>query len=272
LLLSVGGLSSGVSTVQNDLTRVDGIQIGFLGGLGLQSAGSAYLDDFSSQWATPTPTPGSTGSPTPIPTPTVVPTATPICTPYAVNNGKGGTYTNNCDGTVTDSSTGLVWERKQGGVSVDVICTDASVPGCDDPHNPNNRYSWSLSYPWPFDGTAKTLFLDRLNCQGAYTTGCTPWLGRNTWRLPTILEFSGRMSPGFATGGIVDRTVAVPLINRIFGPTPASDYNWSSSVPEGSPYDMPYNAWSVSFLTDGYVFPGFNKLNYFHVRAVRNGP
>ena len=43
------------------------------------------------------------------------------CTPTlcaVVDNGKSGTYTDNCDGTVTDSTSGLVWEKKtcDGGV------------------------------------------------------------------------------------------------------------------------------------------------------------
>jgi len=51
--------------------------------------------------------------PTPTPTP---PTPTPGV--FSVDNGKGGTYTDNCNGTVTDSTTGLVWEKKTDDSSV----------------------------------------------------------------------------------------------------------------------------------------------------------
>ena len=215
--------------------------------------------------ATPTPVP--TATPTPVPTPTPTP-----CVPFSVSNGKGGTYTDNCDGTVTDSTSGLMWEKKTGTVGTTVDCNDGTVMGCDDPHGVNNTYSWTTGSPWPFDGTVKTVFLDQLNCQGAYTSGCTPWLGYTDWRLPTILELSGQEAGGYATGGIVDRTVSgcgaptysAPCINAIFEPT-MSRYYWSSSTNR----DDPGNAWFVYF-DSGYVF-GNGKTYDFYARAVRGG-
>ena len=196
--------------------------------------------------ATPTPAPTATPTPTPAP-------ATPTPCAIVVSNGKGGTYTDNCDGTVTDSSTGLVWEQKtdDGGV-----------------HDKDNTYAWAVDAdPWNFNGTAKTVFLDQLNCQGAFATGCTPWLGHSDWRLPTIVELSGRVSDGEAIGGIVDLTVVAPMINPIFGPTVAS-YYWSSSTYQD--YYIPSIAWFVRF-NNGVVSAG-NKANILFVRAVRTGP
>jgi hypothetical protein len=192
----------------------------------------------------------------------VVPTPTPTPTPCAVavvSNGKGGTYTDNCNGTVTDSTSGLIWEKKtdDGGV-----------------HDKDNLYTWTTvdASPYPFDGTAKTLFLDQLNCQGAYTSGCTPWLGQNDWRLPTIVELGGQEVLGPATGGIVDFTApactgGLPCINAIFGPfaqTALLPYRSSSTF-----RFYPEYAWSVDFL-DGYVFNGSKTFGYY-VRAVRGG-
>ena len=193
-----------------------------------------------------------------LPTPT--PTATPTPTPCAVvSNGKGGTYTDNCNGTVTDSTTGLVWEKKTGAVGV---------------HNVDNIYTWSTvgASPWPFDGTAATVFLATLN--GApYEFSPLCFAGFCDWRLPTIEELSGRSSDGYATGGILDLTApgcgppnySAPCINAIFGPTVSSIY-WSSSTYQSSPD----RAWLVGF-DDGYVSGYGAKTGNGFVRAVRSG-
>jgi len=266
LLLSVGNLSSEVSGIQNDLSRIDGIQVGFLGGLGLQSDGSVYLDDFSSQWATPIPVPTETPTPPPSSTPTSSPT-TPTPDVTATPCSTHAPFTDNGDGTVSDSC-GLMWEKKTG--------VPGGGPNPSDPHDVNNGYSWTAAdlTPWPFNGTAKTVFLDRLNCQGAYTSGCTPWLGYTDWRLPTIEEFSGRSDGGTGTGGIVDLTrpgcgdpysnYFTPCINPIFGPTRSNLY-WSSSIYDNSPD----SGWSVNFNI-GEVSNSAKTLSYY-VRAVRGG-
>ena len=182
------------------------------------------------------------------------PTPTPTPCAVVVSNGKGGTYTDNCNGTVTDSTSGLIWEKKtdDGGV-----------------HDKGNYYTWSTGNPWAFDGTAKTAFLDQLNCQGVYTSGCTPWLGHTDWRLPTIVELSGQENYGYATGGIVDSTAPActggsPCINAIFGPT-ISNYYWSPSTSGG----FSGVAWYVYFL-DREVGTSF-KTDDGYVRAVRAG-
>ena len=186
----------------------------------------------------------------------VAPTPTPTPCVHAP-------YTDNGDGTVSDSC-GLTWEQKTG--------TPDGSANPSDPHDVNNNYTWTAVYadPWPFDGTVKTEFLDQLNCQGAYTSSCTPWLGGG-WRLPTIIELGGRQSSGFATGGIVDLTVAgcgapdysAPCIHAIFGPTASSSY-WSSDVSQNNPY----NAWIAAFFS-GYV-DGLNKSYSYYARAVRS--
>ncbi|MBU6282832.1 DUF1566 domain-containing protein, partial [bacterium] len=230
-----------------DLGSAGGAFLGVTATCRLSNNGDRYTCNGEGVAPTPTPTPTST----PIPTPTP-------CVPFSVDNGKSGTYTDNCNGTVTDSTTGLVWEKKtdDGGV-----------------HDKDNTYTWTavLASPYPFDGTAKAEFLDQLNCQGAYTSGCTPWLGQN-WRLPTIVELAGQEAFGFAIGGIVDLTISgcgappysATCINSIFGPTVSSGY-WSSSTYR----DLPVYAWIVVFgFGDGHF--DF-KTNGSYVRAVRGG-
>jgi Protein of unknown function (DUF1566) len=218
---------------------------------------------------TAAPTPAPTATPIPSPTPTAAFTPTPTCTPYSVDNGKGGTYTDNCNGTVTDSTTGLVWEKKTGAGYDKVSCS--SPADCADPHDVNNSYQWGEVSPSSFNGTAKTLFLDQLNCEGAFTSGCTPWLGRTDWRLPTILELSGRTDEGYAIGGIVDtrpgpecssgnaNSNGTAFVNALFGPTFEYAY-WASSVTADY-------AWYANFNTcNAFYGP---VTNFFFVRAVR---
>ena len=200
--------------------------------------------------ATPTPTPApATPTPTPAPaTPTpapATPTPTP-CVPFSVSNGKGGTYTDNCDGTVTDSTTGLVWEQKT---------DDSGV------HDKDNTYTWTTGDN-SFNGTAASVFLATLNTPPCFAGSCD-------WRLPTIEELSGRSDGGAATGGIVDLTRSgcgsgTPCINAIFGPTVSSGY-WSSSTEQG----YPGYAWYVDF-SNGDVNSDFKTLGGY-VRAVRGG-
>jgi len=180
-------------------------------------------------------------APTPAP---ATPTPTP-CLPVSIDNGKGGTYTDNCNGTVTDGTGGLVWEKKtdDGGV-----------------HDKDDLYSWSTGSPWIFDGTAASVFLATLNTSPCFAGACD-------WRLPTIVELGGREDFGTATGGIVDLTVSgcgsgSLCINAIFGPTTSGGY-WSSTSPSN-----PGNAWLVDF-GDGYV-SNDPKTSVGYVRAVRS--
>ena len=190
-------------------------------------------------------------APTPAPaTPTPTPTPAPTPTPTPAGCGASGTYTDNCDGTVTDSSTGRVWEKKtdDGGV-----------------HDKDNLYSWSTGDN-TFNGTAATVFLATLNTVPCFAGFCD-------WRLPTIEELSGRSDGGYATGGIVDLTVpgcgapsySAPCINAIFGPTKNS-YYWSSST---YPSD-PSAAWGVYFTYGGVSDDPKTSPDF--VRAVRTVP
>ena len=180
--------------------------------------------------------------------PTPTPTPTP-CVPFSVDNGKSGTYTDNCNGTVTDSSTGLIWEKKT---------DDSGV------HDWDNAYTWSTGDD-SFNGTAASVFLATLNASPCFAGSCN-------WHLPTIEELSGRSDAGYATGGIVDLTVSgcgapnysAPCINAIFGPT-RSSYYWSSSTYQ---YNPDY-AWGVYFPSGRAT--NASKTSGYYVRAVRGG-
>lgn len=152
-------------------------------------------------------------------------------------------YVDNGNGTVSDTTTGLMWEQKT---------TDGSV------HDVTNRYRWGGTKP---DGTAFIDFLGTLNnglSKNATTiTNC--FANHCDWRLPSIVELRGildRSAPGCAAGK--------PCIDSKFGPTQPF-YYWSATTADGGP-DF---AWGVYF--DFAEFGSAFKANEYYVRAVRGG-
>ncbi|MBY0279421.1 DUF1566 domain-containing protein [Candidatus Binatia bacterium] len=157
-------------------------------------------------------------------------------------------YVDNGDGTITDTSTGLMWEKKS---------DDGTI------HDKDNTYTWSgASYGTThvLDGTAATTFLAALNAGGGFA-------GHTDWRLPNQTELYSLVNlqavspatfPAFNTGCAPACTVltcscTVPYVY------------WSSSTYAS----LPQYAWFVFFL-DGDT--GANGKDYnFYVRAVRGG-
>jgi len=166
-------------------------------------------------------------------------------------------FRDNGDGTVTDDSTGLMWEKK----------TRPPRGADSDVHNVTYAYSWSRSGDpsevtgTEPDGTAFTLFLRTLN-EGRFA-------GHSDWRLPTRQELLS----------IVDAS-KWPRINEIFGPTNAawSPYPTCYYLTSETRTDIPgnlHNAWSVNFgsVDSQRGFPEVqsgNKVGESSVRAVRN--
>jgi hypothetical protein len=74
-------------------------------------------------------------------------------------------YVDNGDGTVTDRTTGLMWEKK--------------CKGCGGPHDVDEKYHWSG------DGKVETIWdwLDRVNAEGGAGLA-----GHGDWRIPNIKE------------------------------------------------------------------------------------
>jgi len=159
-------------------------------------------------------------------------------------------FRDNGDGTVSDDSTGLMWEKK----------TDHPT-GSADVHNVTYRYSWSapqVTGTEP-DGTAFTMFLRVLNEN--------QFAGHSDWRLPTRQELLS----------IVDAS-KWPRINEIFGPTSAAwrpyptCYYWTSET--RTEVNL-HTAWAVNFgsVDSQQGFPEVqsgNKVGESSVRAVRN--
>jgi hypothetical protein len=154
----------------------------------------------------------------------------------AVQAGVVLSYTDNGDGTISDNSSGLMWEK---------LSNDASI------HNVNNTYTWSDAF---------TVKIAALN-----TTPC--FAGRCDWRLPNRREldslvYSGAavltLAPSFAT--LCSEPCTVTTCSCAQG-----DYYWSST----SWQDNGTNAWAVNYQ-DGSVLP-FDKTTPYYVRAVRGG-
>jgi hypothetical protein len=157
----------------------------------------------------------------------------------------------NDDGTITDLQTGLQWEKKETELG--------SGADYSNPHDVDNRYSWSADYAAP-DGTVFTQFLATLNTPPCFAGHCDwrlPTSGRGDGDPPAELE-SLLLEPYFCVAPPGQECIA-----PIFGPT-WLEY-WSASDTERSPP----NAWVVSF-TNGEVRL-LGKVYDSAARAVR-GP
>ena len=158
-------------------------------------------------------------------------------------------YVGGGDGTVTDCTTGLMWELK------DTACATGDV------HCVNNPYTWSgASYGTTNiqDGTLFTQFLTTLNTDASADGINTCFANHCDWRIPNIAELRGILLAPYPC-------TVVPCIDPAFGPTQASLY-WSSSSIAGGPGI----AWGVYFSV-GFVGNGIFKYNGYYARAVRGG-
>ena len=168
---------------------------------------------------------------------------------------SGARFVDDRDGTVTDRTTGLVWEKKDN-------LDGSSNPS--DPHDADNTFAWSSSGTAP-DGTAFTALLGTLNGgtspDGVATSGC--FTGHCDWRLPTIEELNGIVDLNAAGCGSSDPPL--PCIDPTLGPTQADGY-WSATTFTRNAT----RAWLVDFSSGG-IAEGDKALNFF-VRAVRGGP
>jgi hypothetical protein len=103
----------------------------------------------------------------------------------------GAPYTDSGIGTITDSATGLIWQKCSAGLGTTIgNCSTGSI----------SSYNWSSAISY---------------CEGL-TLG-----GRSDWRLPNINEL----------GSIIDYTKSSnPSIDSTAFPNTQSDYYWSSST------------------------------------------
>ena len=185
--------------------------------------------------------------------------ATGAATPYGIGSdgdlqsGSGLSYVDNGDGTVTDLSTGLMWEKKD----------DNPTPTI---HDKDNTYSFSSGGSL-MDGTMKTVFLDTLNDVGGGGTNC--FAGHCDWRIPNSMELyslfdaegSGpAVDPAFHQSatctGCTDVSIATCSCTAL-------EHYWSSTTAATGPNDASY----VDF--DSGVVDNDGKDNGLRVRAVR---
>jgi Protein of unknown function (DUF1566) len=182
-----------------------------------------------------------------------------------IGHGPALSYTENGNGTFTDDITKFIWEEKTGTPGSSVDCTDATV--CADPHNVNNRYTWTDTGDGDStdpDGTLFTVFIPQLNdaCDGDPTITCSSDLdcgtdgpcgfpGHRDWCVPNVKRLQS----------IVDYSMSNPA-SSVPGETAASFYWSSTTFASGT-----NGAWFVNF-GDGDVSLT-SKLGSLFARAVR---
>ena len=169
-------------------------------------------------------------------------------------------FIDNGDGTITDTETGLMWEKKTGTLADgNHVCPGG--PTCADVHDVNNLYHWSHKPDQEHKGispigSAFKNFLGALNdgssSDGTTITGC--FANHCDWRLPSITELNTIVNPGSS-----------PTIDPIFGPTATVYWSTTTYAPKGPRY-----VWIMSFDGTGVGF-NFKSLQDW-VRAVRTVP
>lgn len=176
-----------------------------------------------------------------------------------LQKGVAPSYVDNGDGTITDVSTGLMWEKKS---------DDGTI------HDKDNTYNWCADVDVnltcddganPMNGTIKTTFIDTLNDVGGGGANC--FAGYCDWRVPNRREFDSIVnlqnivpatSPAFSTGCAPGCTVLTCSCT-------SSTRYWSSTGWRGNPGI----AWSVDFFL-GDINGDYKTYNT-NVRAVRGG-
>ena len=171
-----------------------------------------------------------------------------------VQAGVARSYTDNGDGTITDSATGLMWEKKS---------DDGSI------HDKDKTYTWCADVS-PMDFTCDTVgnpMDGTILLHVAVLNAGSGFAGHTDWRIPNVNElqsivnyetFNPAVGTAFNTGCAASCTVTTCSCTQ-------STTYWSSTTDANSPL----YAWTVYF-SDGNVF-SFSKSGNFYVRAVRGG-
>jgi Protein of unknown function (DUF1566) len=146
-------------------------------------------------------------------------------------------YQTNPDGTVTDSTTGLIWDRCSLGLS-GASC-DTGVA---------QRFTW----------------LDAL--REVSTRNSANHLGFSDWRLPNAKELHSLLRVN--TAPMIDTTTFpnTPLGSTQVGNVLEANHHWSSTTASANPS----HAWLTNF-SDGFNSPFRFKTEAYYVRLVRGG-
>jgi len=153
----------------------------------------------------------------------------------AFHMGAARSYTDNGNGTITDDTTGLMWEK---------LSDDGSI------HDQDTTYTWPAAIATKIAALNTAVFA-----------------GHGDWRLPNryeleTLTFLGADSPAtdlaFNTGCVPDCSVTTCSCTR-------SNFYWTSTTY----HPNPANAWIVGF-SNGNTNSNI-KSSLYYVRAVRGG-
>ena len=140
-------------------------------------------------------------------------------------------FTDNGDGTITDTSTGLVWDKCSRGQVWNNTTPPGTCTGAASPHD------WAAALA---EATAANTASHR---------------GHADWRLPNRTELES----------LVKIDASAPAIDGTVFPATATAWYWTSTTYAPGPA----NAWHVNFY-DGYPYASL-KTNASHVRLVRSG-
>ncbi len=168
-----------------------------------------------------------------------------------LQTGVAQAYVDNGDGTITDTSTGLMWEKKS---------DDGTI------HDKDNTYTWCIPSSYlttnVMDGTIATTFLATLN-GGLGFAGYTDWRIPNVKEALSIIDYSVP-SPGPTVPPAFNTSCAAACTVLTCSCTTNFTY-WSSTTYTSGPQ----NAWWVNLNFGG---PNADaKTNPRYVRAVRGG-
>jgi hypothetical protein len=214
-----------------------------------------------------------------------------VCTPAFRGPAR---FIDNGNGTVTDNSTGLQWEKKDG----------ASEGPAGNLHDVDNPYTWAgrctngdlcqpnqaasdTCFAQAEDGTLGCALCAAgaadcdVNPEGFLGVITTVWdwinrvnaenfAGHSDWRLPSEAGQNqcSTCDPRELDGIRLEPfpCLRLPCIDPIFGPTASSLY-WSATSSATSP---PF-AWFVDFSIPSFFENAVHKNSGVHVRAVRGG-
>jgi len=170
--------------------------------------------------------------------------------------GVAQAYVDNGDGTITDTKTGLMWEKKS---------DDGTI------HDKDNEYTWSgasFGTTNVLDGTVATTFLAALNAGGGFA-------GHTDWRLPNRKELDSLANLALALPNVS----TFPAFNSNCGANSSGNpgctvTTCSCTVPDtywtSTTYVSEPRFTGGVFFGDGYPNAS-NKSAPFLVRAVRSG-
>jgi hypothetical protein len=172
----------------------------------------------------------------------------------------GPRFTDNGNGTITDTTTGLQWEKKDSfdAAGEPVVCPGGST--CGNPHDADNRYTLSVEGNSP-DGSAYSDFLAKLNSAGGFA-------GHTDWRLPSVGELQylvdhARFDPSIDSAF---NTACAPACSVTTCSCTVRDSYWTATPV----VDLPGAAWAVDFNRGTVSYYDDTTLPLF-VRAVRGG-